>query len=323
MRPVGSATTTMLDSRSAVTSATGDPPLGAGERGRCGAEQQRRGGCGGEELASVHARTTARPAPEVPGPFGRDRRTGDETVRKEDSMKRLAALIAARSGPRRLRRVRRRVGTGRPPPTAQRLSSPVRRRPPGQASEPPTAPRASSSGGHELLRFDPATRKQTRSYDLGGAWKLEGVSANGRWVGLTRAGHGDPRPRRQDRDGRGRARAQRRLRRRDDLGRRRLPLRCSRTSSTAPTSVRGYDLVTGSRSAPRLAREEGPDAQDAGPCRAGRCFAGRRVAADALRQHADEHRVRPRAQPRRPSRRSASCCRRARSATRATSGSGP
>ena len=42
--------------------------------------------------------------------------------------------------------------------------------------------------GHELLRFDPATRKQTRSYDLGGAWKLEGVSANGRWVGLTRAG---------------------------------------------------------------------------------------------------------------------------------------
>ena len=42
--------------------------------------------------------------------------------------------------------------------------------------------------GHELLRFDPATREQTRSYDLGGAWKLEGVSANGRWVGLTRAG---------------------------------------------------------------------------------------------------------------------------------------
>jgi len=42
--------------------------------------------------------------------------------------------------------------------------------------------------GRKLLRFDPATRKQTRSYDLGGAWKLEGVSANGRWVGLTRAG---------------------------------------------------------------------------------------------------------------------------------------
>lgn len=42
--------------------------------------------------------------------------------------------------------------------------------------------------GHELLRFDPATREQTRAYDLGGAWHLEGVSANGRWVGLTRPG---------------------------------------------------------------------------------------------------------------------------------------
>lgn len=42
--------------------------------------------------------------------------------------------------------------------------------------------------GHELVRFDPATREQTRAYDLGGAWKLEGVSANGRWVGLTRPG---------------------------------------------------------------------------------------------------------------------------------------
>lgn len=42
--------------------------------------------------------------------------------------------------------------------------------------------------GHELLRFDLVTREQTRVYDLGGAWKLEGVSANGRWVGLTRPG---------------------------------------------------------------------------------------------------------------------------------------
>lgn len=42
--------------------------------------------------------------------------------------------------------------------------------------------------GHELIRFDPATREQTRAYDLAGAWKLEGVSANGRWVGLTRPG---------------------------------------------------------------------------------------------------------------------------------------
>ena len=42
--------------------------------------------------------------------------------------------------------------------------------------------------GHELLRFDAATREQTRAYDLGGAWKLEGVSANGRWIGLTRPG---------------------------------------------------------------------------------------------------------------------------------------
>ena len=42
--------------------------------------------------------------------------------------------------------------------------------------------------GRKLIRFDPVTRRQTRSYDLGGAWKLEGVSANGRWVGLTRAG---------------------------------------------------------------------------------------------------------------------------------------
>ena len=42
--------------------------------------------------------------------------------------------------------------------------------------------------GDELLRFDPATREQTRAYDLGGAWHLEGISANGRWVGLTRPG---------------------------------------------------------------------------------------------------------------------------------------
>ena len=42
--------------------------------------------------------------------------------------------------------------------------------------------------GNQLLRFDPATRRQTRAYDLGGAWKLEGISANGRWVGLTRPG---------------------------------------------------------------------------------------------------------------------------------------
>lgn len=42
--------------------------------------------------------------------------------------------------------------------------------------------------GHELLRFDPATREQTRAFGLGGAWNLEGISANGRWVGLTRPG---------------------------------------------------------------------------------------------------------------------------------------
>lgn len=42
--------------------------------------------------------------------------------------------------------------------------------------------------GRELLRFDPATREQSRAYDLGGSWKLEGISANGRWVGLTRPG---------------------------------------------------------------------------------------------------------------------------------------
>jgi hypothetical protein len=42
--------------------------------------------------------------------------------------------------------------------------------------------------GHELLRFDPATRRQTRTYDLGGVWRLGGVSANGRWAGLTRPG---------------------------------------------------------------------------------------------------------------------------------------
>lgn len=42
--------------------------------------------------------------------------------------------------------------------------------------------------GDELLRFDPATREQTGAYDLDGAWRLEGISANGRWVGLTRPG---------------------------------------------------------------------------------------------------------------------------------------
>ena len=42
--------------------------------------------------------------------------------------------------------------------------------------------------GRELVRFDPATRTQTRSYAIGAGWKLEGVSANGRWIGLTRPG---------------------------------------------------------------------------------------------------------------------------------------
>lgn len=42
--------------------------------------------------------------------------------------------------------------------------------------------------GRELLRFDAATREQTGRYPLRGRWTLGGVSATGRWIGLTRAG---------------------------------------------------------------------------------------------------------------------------------------
>jgi hypothetical protein len=75
--------------------------------------------------------------------------------------------------------------------------------PPGPAAVPPVARAAvaplpgvrAADGsasflvrGSELLRFDPATRTQTRAYAIGGGWKLEGISANGRWIGLTRPG---------------------------------------------------------------------------------------------------------------------------------------
>jgi hypothetical protein len=42
--------------------------------------------------------------------------------------------------------------------------------------------------GAELLRHDPATGRVTGTVELPGAWTLEAVSAQGRWVGLTRPG---------------------------------------------------------------------------------------------------------------------------------------
>ena len=42
--------------------------------------------------------------------------------------------------------------------------------------------------GETLLRLDPATGKRTGAIDLGGAWRLQGVSATGRWAGLSRSG---------------------------------------------------------------------------------------------------------------------------------------
>lgn len=42
--------------------------------------------------------------------------------------------------------------------------------------------------GRELVRFSPATDTRTGSWALPGRWRLGGVSANGRWVGLTRPG---------------------------------------------------------------------------------------------------------------------------------------
>lgn len=42
--------------------------------------------------------------------------------------------------------------------------------------------------GRELLRLDAATRELSGRYPLGGHWTLGGVSATGRWIGLTRAG---------------------------------------------------------------------------------------------------------------------------------------
>lgn len=47
---------------------------------------------------------------------------------------------------------------------------------------------AFAARGSALLRFDPDTGRRTGTYDLPGAWALEGVSATGRWVGLTRPG---------------------------------------------------------------------------------------------------------------------------------------
>ena len=40
----------------------------------------------------------------------------------------------------------------------------------------------------KLLRIDPLTGRRMGTYELGGHWKLGGVSATGRWVGLTRPG---------------------------------------------------------------------------------------------------------------------------------------
>lgn len=41
--------------------------------------------------------------------------------------------------------------------------------------------------GDTLVRFDPATGRRTGTFELAGAWALGGVSAQGRWIGLTRA----------------------------------------------------------------------------------------------------------------------------------------
>ena len=63
--PVGRSTATMLDSRSAVTSASGVPPLATGERGCRAQEERGSGSC--EELAPVHALSTSSGVRRGPG----------------------------------------------------------------------------------------------------------------------------------------------------------------------------------------------------------------------------------------------------------------
>ena len=91
-RPVARWSTTMLDSRSAVTSASGVPPA---RRPNAGAGQTEHERCRsrGEEVAPVHARTThARPVQvrDLSGPL---RCTGGDTRRGGRNMLRLAALL--------------------------------------------------------------------------------------------------------------------------------------------------------------------------------------------------------------------------------------
>ncbi|HUH16269.1 MAG TPA: hypothetical protein VML35_10330 [Gaiellaceae bacterium] len=101
-------------------------------------------------------------------------------------MKRIAllaavALLAACGGS---------VDESAPPPAAA-PGLPVRVSEPPAPAEAIRAADGSASfavRGGTLLRFDPATGRRTSAIDLGGAWKLGGVSATGRWVGLTRPG---------------------------------------------------------------------------------------------------------------------------------------
>lgn len=103
-------------------------------------------------------------------------------------MKRLAVLLALLAVP-----VLAACGAGADEPSTPAAVAPILARAsaaPVQAGAIRAADGSASFAvrGGILLRFDPATGRRTGAIDLGGAWTLGGVSATGRWVGLTRPG---------------------------------------------------------------------------------------------------------------------------------------
>jgi hypothetical protein len=105
-------------------------------------------------------------------------------------MRRIAVLLAAVS---LLAACGASADEAAPPPSAAELflarAEAAAAPPPELAGAIRAADGSASFAVHEgrLLRFDPGTRR-TRTYDLPGDWALGGVSATGRWVGLTRPG---------------------------------------------------------------------------------------------------------------------------------------
>ena len=254
----------------------------------------------GEELASVHARTTARPAPEVPGPI-RARQAYRRRHRSSGGLDEASRCSARRrSGPRRLRRVRRRVGTG---PTTSRPRNGC----PRPCGDDFRARHQSRRRLRELPRQRPrAPPLRSRDAQADALVRSRRRVEARRRLGERPLGRshprrdGDPRPRRR-RPGRSRTSSSSAATSSSRRSRSTATFSsCSRTSSTAPTRC-AATTSCGTRCCP--ARSGG---------RARRCKmqgrAGQVVASPdgewlltLYVEHAVEHRLRARAQPLRQS----------------------